>query len=999
MRRVLRRTARGICAMEFAPFDPIGALRFLESKTLEFGNIMERLSSGMKINKAADNPSDLVILSGMNSRLSALRTAIQNVQDAISMYETQDGGMAEIADILVRIKELAVRAANDATLRDDCADRTRINNEVQELKDEIKNISLTTTFNGKQVLIGSPVEETLSENIEIVDIKGESPSWDSTGQNVYFTANNANSNRPDAYKEAWRIYSREAGGPVSTREMLTTDPDYPPLDKDGDGYLDHPLSDPDDNNPDLPANAADTDGDLWPDIIDPAPSDANWPANVQDNDGDGVMNYIDPDDADPSIPVENVVDNDGDGYIDHALMDPDDNNPSIPDYSHDTDGDGLPDYLDRNPDNPLYPLNPPDPDGDGVLGGQDYWPNDSDYPLNPPDTDGDGWPDDMDTDPNDPLVSPPGVPADTDGDGVLDFYDHLPNDPSAPIVPDTDGDGVFDHWDEGPSGENWVNDPLYPLNPQDGDGDGIPDLLDPQPAVVNPDSDGDGVPDIFDGAPADPAYPVSADADGDGYPDDANGWFDPDPGDPDIPALYFVDDDGDGWPAAVDTDDDNALIPGTGPLTDNDGDGFPSHPFFDPDDNDPAIPFDNSIDVDQDGYPDYIDGGPGDPAGDDNNPYLPLSAICYEDRDPDFGSGGVVFASNRNNPYDDAGQSWSAAGNWTSDIYILQDGVVTPLTNDYENFLLTGEVHKNEKPSWSDDGKSLTWIRDGDVYYMEISSCSGGSAGTPELIADAPADAGSPVFDPNSDTVYFSDGTGIYTSSPGGGGMQQLLDKAGNPIQGTDPTFSPDGDFLIYSKPDGTSWVFNTATREEMEMQGISADAGSISWSPSGDFLAYEVPNGASSMIMRAEVSIEYTPISVQVGVDSTDSSKMEVQLADARIGALGLGNISVASQDSAEDAIGVVDTALDRLGDMRTMAGKHMSVFRHILDDLHNQELDLAKAASTIGDADMAREASDLARTRILMDSTGSVLTQSSRLNRESILNIVSNRMHTNLF
>ena len=113
---------------------------------------MERLSSGMKVNHAKDNPAGIAIAKRMNSQISGLSLAGDNAADAISVIQTADGALSEIHAILQRMSELAMDASN-GTKTD--ADRETIDAEIKQLKDEITRISGTTDFNGQKLLDGS----------------------------------------------------------------------------------------------------------------------------------------------------------------------------------------------------------------------------------------------------------------------------------------------------------------------------------------------------------------------------------------------------------------------------------------------------------------------------------------------------------------------------------------------------------------------------------------------------------------------------------------------------------------------------------------------------------------------------------------------------------------------------------------------------------------------------------------------------------------------------
>ena len=112
---------------------------------------LERLSSGLKINHAKDNPAGLAMAKRMNAQIEGLSVANQNANDGISIIETADGAMTEISEMLQRINELAVKSAN-GTMSD--SDRKTIQDEVSQLKEEITRISEVTEFNGQKLLNG-----------------------------------------------------------------------------------------------------------------------------------------------------------------------------------------------------------------------------------------------------------------------------------------------------------------------------------------------------------------------------------------------------------------------------------------------------------------------------------------------------------------------------------------------------------------------------------------------------------------------------------------------------------------------------------------------------------------------------------------------------------------------------------------------------------------------------------------------------------------------------
>lgn len=113
---------------------------------------LQRLSSGLKVVNAKDNPSGLAMSKRMNAQIEGLNQATQNASDGVSIIEIADGCLSEIHDMLQRINELSVKA-NTGILTED--DRRLINEEVQQLKTEIDRIASETEFNGQKLLDGS----------------------------------------------------------------------------------------------------------------------------------------------------------------------------------------------------------------------------------------------------------------------------------------------------------------------------------------------------------------------------------------------------------------------------------------------------------------------------------------------------------------------------------------------------------------------------------------------------------------------------------------------------------------------------------------------------------------------------------------------------------------------------------------------------------------------------------------------------------------------------
>jgi flagellin len=132
----------------------LNAHRNLSMNSLKMGKVLEKLSSGYRINRAADDAAGLGISEKMRSQVRGNAQAIRNSQDGISMIQTAEGAMDEVHSILQRARELSVQAANGSM---DAAARTSIGTEMVALQAEINRIATATTFNGSQLLNGTLV--------------------------------------------------------------------------------------------------------------------------------------------------------------------------------------------------------------------------------------------------------------------------------------------------------------------------------------------------------------------------------------------------------------------------------------------------------------------------------------------------------------------------------------------------------------------------------------------------------------------------------------------------------------------------------------------------------------------------------------------------------------------------------------------------------------------------------------------------------------------------
>src|SRR5437762_9189610 len=132
--------------------EAFNAQRNLGLTSASYAKSVEKLSSGLRINRAGDDAAGLSISEKMRAQIKGLGQAQRNAQDGISLIQTAEGALNEVHSMLQRMRELSVQAAND-TLSDD--DRGNITTELLQLKAEMNNISNTTKFNGKSLLTGA----------------------------------------------------------------------------------------------------------------------------------------------------------------------------------------------------------------------------------------------------------------------------------------------------------------------------------------------------------------------------------------------------------------------------------------------------------------------------------------------------------------------------------------------------------------------------------------------------------------------------------------------------------------------------------------------------------------------------------------------------------------------------------------------------------------------------------------------------------------------------
>jgi flagellin-like hook-associated protein FlgL len=144
----------------------LNAYRNLSVTDGQMSKSLEKLSSGFRINRAADDAAGLAISEGLRSQIGGLKVAVRNTQDGISVVQTSEGALTETHSILQRMRDLSVQAANGGGMNDDA--KNSIQSEMTQLKAELNRIADTTTFNGKKLLDG-----TYNENFQVGANSGE----------------------------------------------------------------------------------------------------------------------------------------------------------------------------------------------------------------------------------------------------------------------------------------------------------------------------------------------------------------------------------------------------------------------------------------------------------------------------------------------------------------------------------------------------------------------------------------------------------------------------------------------------------------------------------------------------------------------------------------------------------------------------------------------------------------------------------------------------------
>ena len=192
----------------------INAQQSLRRTNIGMERSMARLSSGFRINQAADDAAGLAISENLRGQIRGMKQASRNSEDGVSLVQVAEGGLNEVSSILIRLRELGVQASSD-TIGD--VERKFLDVEYQQLKSEIQRISEVTEFNGRDLLNGTG---------GIFDIQVGTHN-DPFKDRISFNASAANSSAPPALLNGYfapTCDSAFCSGPGTTSQPLRLQP-------------------------------------------------------------------------------------------------------------------------------------------------------------------------------------------------------------------------------------------------------------------------------------------------------------------------------------------------------------------------------------------------------------------------------------------------------------------------------------------------------------------------------------------------------------------------------------------------------------------------------------------------------------------------------------------------------------------------------------------------------------------------------------------------------
>lgn len=198
-------------------------LNQIRKNSASAASAMEKISSGQKINRGADDPGGIAISQSMRARLGGLNMAASNTQDTINMLRTAESGLNEVTAMMGRIRDLTVRGANEATLTSE--DRDRMQDEIDSLVKAISQVASMTTFNSKSTSSGSNGYPAGLSAITVVDWAGPLPAGSGDADYEAMKAYVLSVIEPAMHK-VWGM-TGAAPGPSTTLKVTFTNIDGP----------------------------------------------------------------------------------------------------------------------------------------------------------------------------------------------------------------------------------------------------------------------------------------------------------------------------------------------------------------------------------------------------------------------------------------------------------------------------------------------------------------------------------------------------------------------------------------------------------------------------------------------------------------------------------------------------------------------------------------------------------------------------------------------------
>ena len=185
------------------------AQRAIAGSQNELTTAMERLSTGSKINSASDDAAGLAMSQRMTAQIQGLNMAIKNSNDGIAMTKSIEGAIAEVSDMLQRMRELSIQAANGTN---SASDRTYLQDEVNLLIQEVTRISANTRYNGSLILDGTFINKQLQVGIE-------------EGEHITFSVDSIAAKQIGAHTLVGNGVNPETPGATAPNNPVTTDED------------------------------------------------------------------------------------------------------------------------------------------------------------------------------------------------------------------------------------------------------------------------------------------------------------------------------------------------------------------------------------------------------------------------------------------------------------------------------------------------------------------------------------------------------------------------------------------------------------------------------------------------------------------------------------------------------------------------------------------------------------------------------------------------------